>query len=236
MTCAELRQDYTSYALGVAEDPERVEITAHLGRKCPNCVLGVTSALATVTAMSGAVRLTEPPRHLRRRVMAAVEKKPTRSRAATFAPWAITAAMSLALVAIGLSGRRQIGDTAKLTQALSILNDPATKDVTFGETGKPASREAAGRAFLNAGKGIVLIGASLPRLDPDKTFELWAFPAKGNPLPAGLFRSQSDSTAVFVGSGPADPSLMEKAQVAVTVEPQGGSAQPTTKPIIVAKF
>src|SRR5580704_16938317 len=131
MTCEELRQDYTSYALGIADDPERGEIAEHLGRKCPNCVPGVASAMATVTAMSGAVQITEPSKHLRRRVMASVAREPKRSWAGIFVPWAITAALSIVLVVIGLSGRRQTGDTEKLREALSILNDPATKDVTF---------------------------------------------------------------------------------------------------------
>jgi anti-sigma-K factor RskA len=228
MTCDELRQDYTSYALGIADDPERTEIGEHLGRKCPNCVPGVASAMATVTAISGAVQLTEPPKYLRRRVMAAVAKEPTQWRAAIVVPWAITAALSIALVTIGVSGRRQSGDTAKLQQALSILNDPATRDVTFGETEKPSK----GRVFVSAGKGVVFIGASLPQIDKGKTFELWVIPAKGNPIPAGLFQSQSDATAVFVRPGPVE----NAAAIAVTVEPEGGSAQPTTTPFIVTKL
>lgn len=228
MTCEELRPDYTSYALGVADDPERAEIAEHLARQCPNCVPGVRSAMATVTAISGAVEITQPPKHLRRRVIAAVEREPRRSWAGIFLPWAITAAMSIALVTIGLSGRRRSGDTAKLERALSILNDPATRDVTFGETEKPSK----GRVFVSPGKGIVFIGASLPRIDAGKTFELWVIPAKGNPIPAGLFQSQPDATAVFVRPGPVE----NAAAVAVTVEPEGGSAQPTTTPFIVTKL
>jgi anti-sigma-K factor RskA len=161
-------------------------------------------------------------------VTAIVEKAPRRSWAGVFVPWAITAAMSIALVALGISGRRQIGDTAKLQRALSILNDPATRDVTFGETEKPSK----GRIFVSPGKGVVFIGANLPRIDPGKTFELWVIPAKGNPIPAGLFRSQPDATAVFVRPGPVE----NAAAVAVTVEPEGGSAQPTTTPFIVTKL
>jgi anti-sigma-K factor RskA len=228
VTCDELRQDYTSYALGIADDPERTEIGEHLGRKCPNCVPGVASAMATVTAISGAVQLTQPPKYLRRRVMAAVAKEPQQWRAAIVVPWAITAALSIALVTIGVSGRRQTGDTAKLQQALSILNDPATRDVTFGETEKPSK----GRVFVSPGKGVVFIGASLPQIDKGKTFELWVIPAKGNPVPAGLFQSQPDATAVFVRPGPVE----NAAAIAVTVEPEGGSAQPTTTPFIVTKL
>jgi anti-sigma-K factor RskA len=226
MTCEELRQDYTSFALGIADDPERAEIQEHLGRKCPICVPGVASAMATVTAMSGAVPVSEPPKHLRRRVAAAVAKAPRRSWAATFLPWAITAAMSIALVAIGLRGRRESGDT--LRQALAILNDPSAKDLTFGETQKSPK----GRVLVSSGNGVVFMGASLPRIDAGKTFELWVIPVKGNPAPAGVFQSQADATAVFVRPGPVE----NAAAIAVTVEPEGGSAQPTTTPFIVTKL
>jgi hypothetical protein len=228
VTCEELSPEYTSYALGIADDPERGEIAAHLARKCPDCVPGVASALATVTAMSGGVPLADPPKRLRKRVMAAVAREPKRSRFAVFLPWAITAMMSLALVTIGLSGRRQSGDTVKLQRALSILNDPATRDVTFGQTEKPSK----GRVFVSPGKGVVFLGANLPRIDASKTFELWVIPVKGNPVAVGLFQSLPDATAVFVHTGPVE----NAAAIAVTVEPEGGSAQPTTTPFIVTKL
>jgi len=228
MTCEELRPDYPSYALGILGDPERTEISEHLGRQCETCVAGVASALATVSAMSGAVKIAEPPKSLRRRVLASVEREPRPSRFGVFLPWAITAMLSLAMLTIGITGRRQIGDTEKLRQALSILNDPAANDVSFGETQKPSR----GRVFVSPGQGVVFIGANLPRIDSGKTFELWLLPAKGNPVPAGVFQSQSDATAVFVRPG----AVTNTAAIAVTVEPEGGSAQPTTTPFIVAKL
>jgi anti-sigma-K factor RskA len=207
MTCDELRPEYTAYARGIAGDPKRAEITEHLERKCPNCVPGVASALAAVRAMPGAAK--------------------KRSQASLYLPWAITAALSAVLIAVGISGRRQIGDTAKFARALAILNDPAASDVTFGETEKNSK----GRVFVSTDKGVVFIGANLPRIDPDKTFELWVIPGKGNPVPAGVFRSQPDATAVFVRPGPVD----DAASIAVTVEPEGGSPQPTATAFIVAK-
>lgn len=228
MTCEELRPDYTAYALGIADEPERSEIAEHLGRQCPNCVPGVTSALATVTAMSGAVKSVEPPKSLRQRVIALTGREPKRSVLSIYLPWAITALLSLVLIAVGINGRRQIGDTAKLERAMSILNDPSTRDVSFGETEKPSK----GRIFVSPGKGIVFIGANLPRIGSGKTFELWVIPAKGNPAPAGIFDSQPDATAVYVRPGPVE----NAAAIAVTVEPEGGSPQPTTTPFIVAKL
>ena len=213
MTCDELRPEYTAYARGIAGDPKRAEITEHLERKCPNCVPGVASALAAVRAVPGTGK--------------AVAGETKRSQVSIYLPWAIIAALSAVLIAVGISGRRQIGDTAKFARALAILNDPAASDVTFEETEKNSK----GRVFVSSDKGVVFIGENLPRIDPDKTFELWVIPGKGNPVPAGVFRSQPDATAVFVRPGPVD----DAASIAVTVEPEGGSPQPTTTAFIIAK-
>ncbi len=225
MTCEDLRQDYTSFALGVADDPERTEIAEHLARDCPTCVPGVASAMATVTAMTGAVRVSEPPKYLRRRVTAAVQKEQKRSWASILAPWALAAVLSIALIAIGLAGRKQSTVNPLPQLALEILDDPAAKSVSFGE-----GAETRGRVFVSAQKGIVFTGTGLPRIDAGKTFELWILPAAGKPIAAGLFRSQSDKTAVYVRSGP----VTDAARIAVTVEPADGSAQPTTAPFAVA--
>ncbi len=228
MTCEDLRQDYTSFALGVAEDPEREEIMGHLARKCPTCSAGVASAMATVSAMSGAVKVTEPPKNLRRRVTALVQKEPKRSWAAIYAPWALTALLSLALIAIGITGRRENADVTMLERALPILHDPTAQTVSFGEA-KPAK----GRVIVSPGEGVVFIGAGMPSLDEGKTFELWILPKDGSkPVAAGTFRAKADSSAIFVR-----PGLVGNADgVAVSVEPSGGSTQPTTTPFIVTKL
>jgi len=236
MTCEELRQDYAVYALGILEDPESAEITEHLLRKCENCVPGVASAMATVSAMSGAVKIADPPKDLRRRVVGMVDRSGSNAARKrgwfVFVPWGLAAALAIALVAVivsgvSLSGRRSNADTAKLEQALSILNDPATKDVSFGETQQPAK----GRVFVHAARGVVFMAAHLPRIDADKTFELWVIPAAGNPIPAGTFSSDADDTAMYVRPGPVEANA---SAFAVTVEPAGGSVLPTTKPFIVA--
>jgi anti-sigma-K factor RskA len=226
MTCEELQPDYTAFALGIAGEPERSEIEAHLAARCPKCVPGVTSALATVTAMTAAVELKDPPKHLRRRVMSMVGEPEQKKSWAVFLPWAVSGLLAVALVSVSMPRLHPNPDTARLEQALTILNDPLAKDVTFGEA-KPSK----GRVFVSLSRGVVFIGASLPKLDPGKTFQLWVIPAGGKPVSAGTFHSQADSTAVYVASGPVDTSA---AAVAVTIEPEGGSPQPTQDPFIVA--
>ncbi|HVY92232.1 MAG TPA: anti-sigma factor [Bryobacteraceae bacterium] len=233
MNCEELRDDYGAWALGIAEEPEKSEIAAHLARECPKCTAGVRSAMVTTAAMSGAVAESNPPKELRRRIVSMVEREPKRGFA--WLPWAISAALAIALVSIAIPGRRnteallaQQQDMAKLNQALSILNDPAARDVSFGE---PAAR---GRVFVSPG-GVVLIAAHLPAIRDNQTFELWILPGTGHPQPAGTFRGKAianSSSAVYVYQG----STANAAAVAVSVEPEGGSPQPTTTPFIVSKL
>ena len=226
MTCDELSLEYGAYALGIAVDPERSEIAEHLARPCPDCTAGVRKAMSVVATMSTAVKPVDPPKRLRRRVVAMVEPEPKRSWLPAMIPWAIAGVLAIVLASIVLPARLHppVAQT-KLEEALSILNDPVTKDVVFGA---PAAR---GRVFVSPGKGVVLIAANLPALDAKKTFEMWVIPATGNLIPSGLFRANDDSSAIFVRPGPVE----NAAAVAVTVEPEGGSPQPTSTPFIVAK-
>lgn len=226
MTCEELRHEYGAYALGIAEDPERFEISEHLARNCPNCVPGVRKAMEMVAGLSAAAPAANPPKRLRGRVVALVSPPAERRFPITvLVPWAVASALAVALIAVAVPGVLHSGDAARLAQALSIIGDPAMQDVSFGP---PATR---GRVFLSPGKGVVLVAAGLPPLDVNKTFELWVIPKTGNPIPAGTFRSQANA-AVFVHPGVA----LNAAALAVTIEPEGGSLQPTTTPFIVAKL
>lgn len=231
MNCDELRGDYAAYALGIADDPAKSEIAAHMARQCPDCLAGIRSAMATVAAMSGAVKEVDPPKHLRSRVIAMVA--PEQKRRWVILPWAVSGLLAIALLSVALPGRREepSRDTTKLTEALSILNDPLTRDVTFGD---PAAR---GRVFVSP-RGVVLIAGHLPKLETNRTFEMWIIPAAGKPIPAGTFQGETASTvstgtsAVYVYQG----KTANAAAIAVTVEPAGGSPQPTTQPFIVSKL
>ena len=230
MTCQELSPEYVPYALGAAEETVRKEIDQHLAAECPACTRGVASANVTVAAMYGALQISPAPKHLRRRVVAAVERNPRRPLAGILIPWALVAALSLALVSIGLTGRRQTLDAPRLQQALFILNDPATKDFTFGQ---PGGKDPAGRVFVNATTGFVFIARNLSRIPDNKTFALWIVTSNStNPMTAGVFQAQSDGTAIVVRRG----GVTNAEQIQLTIEPSGGSPQPTTSPILVTNL
>src|ERR1035438_9301755 len=48
MNCSELRDHYELYVIGVAKEPERSEIGAHLDRQCAVCTQGIERARAVV--------------------------------------------------------------------------------------------------------------------------------------------------------------------------------------------
>jgi anti-sigma-K factor RskA len=109
------------------------------------------------------------------------------------------------------------------------LNQPDARQVVFG-VGAP--QPPRGRVFVDARRGVLLLASNLPPAPEGKAYEMWVIPKSGNPLPAGLFQSATDGTALHVLSGPVD--VTAAGAIAVTLEPAAGVPQPTTKPVIVA--
>jgi anti-sigma-K factor RskA len=76
------------------------------------------------------------------------------------------------------------------------------------------------------------MASNLPPAPAGKLYEMWMIPKNGNPLPAGLFQSETNGTAMHIRRGAVD--LNETGAVAVTVENEQGADQPTSQPLIVA--
>ena len=246
MNCDELRDYYDLYALGIAEDPERAEIRAHLNRGCEVCMAGVRRSLETLALVGASVPEANPSPQLRRRVLASVGSQ---ERTWSWAPawsWALAFAMLLVVAAFfAVSSRQsaletarlrnqmrgQIAEIARLTEAFAIVAGPRTTEVSFGGA---QPRPPQGKVFVNPTRGVLLIASNLPRTATDKIYEMWLIPkGKGaKPAPAGLFQSQDDGNAMHVQPGMVD--VDGTAAVAVTVENEAGAAQPTTTPLIVA--
>ncbi len=224
MTCEELRGDYGNWALGVIEDPERTELRAHLERGCEICVPGVRSALELVTTLSGAVKIVNPPARLRKRVISLV----TPEKHAFPWSWLWAATAAALLIVSGYLGSTRTQQSARSSQILEIMSDPASRQVTFG----PNAPKPQGRVFVHSAKGVLLLAAHLPAIPADKTFEMWVIPKGGAPAPAGVFNAQPDSSATYLKPGPVDTSQL--GAIAVSIENAGGVQHPTMNQIIIA--
>jgi len=226
MTCEELLPEYDAYALGIAHNAEHEEISRHLNGGCDYCELGIASAHYAMAAMAGRVELAEPPARLRRRVLAVTSRNGDgRGWLAKQLPWAVAAAFAFALL---MAVVRPEGDRHGVTlkQALPILNDPAALSISFDQT------SGRGRAIVSPSRGVVFTASQLPKLEAGKTFELWMISAGGDSVSAGTFRGDVNSTAVHVYRRSSNGATA----LAVTVEPTGGSARPTTPPLLAVKL
>ncbi|MBV8729687.1 MAG: anti-sigma factor [Acidobacteriia bacterium] len=248
MNCETLRDHYEIYALGIAEEPERGEIQAHLARDCEVCMTEIGQARELISLLGCNSDLATPSAGLRRRILASVGLE--QRRASWWTPvWGVAAVTSIAMAVFAASffrgrerdlseqlaaAREQIRtqtlDLTRLNEAFAILNGPDTAVSSFSQTGPQAPPK--GKVFLNPDRGVLLLASNLPPAAAGKTYEMWLLPKRGMPQPAGLFQSASDGTALYIRRGAVD--LAGTMAVAVTLENAGGAPQPTTQPLIVA--
>jgi hypothetical protein len=118
------------------------------------------------------------------------------------------------------------GDDFAAAQAASLAEINAAPDTQRASTETTQGQEAtlvwSGELGLSA-----IIVDDLPALGDNEDYQLW-YIGEGGPVPAGTFDSD--------GSGPVwrvlDGTMSAGDAVGVTVEPAGGSDQPTTDPIV----
>jgi len=81
---------------------------------------------------------------------------------------------------------------------------------------------------------LVLRAGRLPAHPTDRDFELWALPAGGKPVSLGLLPASGTVQRTLTPAQ--QQALANTSQVAVTLEPLGGSptGQPTSTPLFVA--
>jgi anti-sigma-K factor RskA len=241
MNCNELRDHYELYALGIAEEPERTEIRAHLDRECEVCMTQMKAARKVASMLGGTASPAAPSPRLRRRILASVGAGHT-----SFGWAAALAALAAVAVcaAFYFSGRErdyleearvlreqsrsQTIELTRLTEAFAILNGADTTVTSFGEKlPKPK-----GTVFFNRSQGLVMIASHLAPAPAGKAYETWMIPKGGKPVRAGMFQSRADGTVMYVQRGAIDTGSI--AAFAVTLEVEAGVDAPTSTPLIVA--
>ena len=233
-----------AYAVDALGDLERRQFERHLA-ECPDCTREVEELRATAARLGAAVA-ERPPDHLRRRVLDQISV--TRQESPRNAPggarppqpWAlrltsVAAAVSLAAaIALGVAvahTRSQLDDTQhELDQArsryapvASVLDAPDAQ-VTVGNGTIGGTALVASSHKLNKG---VLLMFNAPNPPANHTLQVWAMGA-GSPRSLGLVQPKADQVippVVFTNLG-------GETQIGVTVEPAGGSPEPTTAPVM----
>ncbi|MFH7599714.1 anti-sigma factor [Streptomyces racemochromogenes] len=231
-----------AYALGALEDDERQAFDAHL-QACEACRQEAAEFQATAARLAAAVSQPPPP-SAKAQVMAAIggvrqlpphlparAAKPARGGMLRRAAVPLALAASVAAAALGGVAVWQTQNAHDLEQRARQSRQQL--DAVSAVLAAPDARTVHGRAANGALTTVVasarqdkavFTAANIPPPAAGKTYQLWL--AHDDTMrPAGFI--DHDGTVVLTGS-PADASA-----VGLTLEPAGGSPQPTTKPLLL---
>ncbi|MGW6534491.1 anti-sigma factor [Streptomyces sp. NPDC055051] len=230
-----------AYVLHALPPAEEAAFENHLAG-CAACRREVAEFEET-TARLASAESAPVPGDLRARVLEQVSRTPrapgrhpARSRGGTGLRLALAASVAAAVV-LGAVAAREHGEAEEArAQAAQAQEEARTAGGAFADvltapdatvhTGEltdgakaavVVSREQAEAAFTARG---------LPPLPGDRTYELWYAGPGGDLRPAGLLEDSGDRVTQVL-----DAPLDDAVAVGITVEPAGGSAQPTTEPL-----
>jgi len=224
-----------AYALDALDDIERAGVERHL-RDCPECATEVAEFHEVGSWLADGVAL-PPPSELKARVLTQVRETRQESPAASApplrrAPRAVPRRpLLVAAAAVVLAGTASLGgiawqnhqaaETAQLqaSRIASVMTDPA-------RTESSAQVAGGGTATVVAADGSAVFAAhDLTAPGKGKTYQLWVIGSPHDITSAGLLKLRDGDTQAWVADVAPGESL------AVSVEPEGGSDQPTTTPV-----
>jgi anti-sigma-K factor RskA len=228
-----------SYALDALAGPEREKLERHL-RRCPSCAAEVAGLRETAARLATA-GAAQPPASLREQVLAGAERtrqlppvsaersrrRPGRVRMPRLSV-AVAAASTAAAIILGIT---QATTSSQLDRAqarahavASVLAAPDAR-IAIGTTSVGGTVTA---VVSGQQREIVISTAGLPSLADRRVYELWLM-GPGGIRPAGLLpAAQAGRTEPVLASG-----LIHGDRMGITVEPAGGTAQPTAPPVAV---
>jgi anti-sigma-K factor RskA len=232
-----------AYAVDGLDDLERAQFERHLAG-CAACQSEVASLREAASELSADLRLAPPPA-VRDRVMDDIKKVRPLPPLATPSPrvapastasrrwstkWSrgLVAAAAAAILTLGGIGVWQALDDGPPTPTVAeqVLEAPDSSRVsqTFpgGATATIVRSPTLGRA--------VIVTSKMPAAPQGKVYQLWLQDRSGHMSSAGLMPAGSDQVVVLEGDARAATAA------GISVEPAGGSAQPTSDPIALFAF
>ncbi len=258
-TCQELEEIYPAFALDAVDAPERARVERHLA-ECPACAQIVATYRPVVELLPFAAPPAEPPAHLKQRVLAALQpaapRRPARtavhfdlaSRFADFFRAPVFAAATFALViAFGVWNvalQSQLTHQAAFNQQMQgemARQREFVSAIAYADS-QPRLMQATDAAFHAVGRlyvapelhALALIVYDLPTLPTQQVYQVWLIDHAGGRTSGGMFTVDDEGSGWLVIEL---PRALEQFQgVGITVEPAGGSPQPTTPRVMGASL
>ena len=236
-------ENLPAYALGALDTEDTAALESHL-QTCESC----RAELAAYRLVSDSLLTAIPPRQpspaLRKRLQGQLPsaQKTLQPRL----PWSFAKlATGVALVLLLLINIFSFMQTLQIQrQQASLLQQLKTNQFALSMLAYPSTQSfpiadgntLSGSVLLDREQNTVaLVMWHLPTLPQNQTYQIWLIEPNGHRVSAGLFRSQEDMTyttePVF-----AKQSLSNFVGIGVTVEPTGGSDQPTGPRVFKVDF
>jgi anti-sigma-K factor RskA len=224
-----------AFILGALPEEERREfeeyLAAHPERQAEIDELGAVAGLLALSPHEQ-----EPPPQLRRSIMDVVEAEAERPRAEPLSGLArMREFLDVRNLALGAAALLMIGLfswNVLLQGQIQDLQDqaqsPQAPQVVVLE-GSGAARQAKVEVMVHNDQAV-LMADDMPPVPEDRTCQIWVIENEVA-KPSGIFEPDEGPIAVVV-ENPVDRGDI----IAVTLEPQGGSRKPTTKPMVAAKL
>jgi anti-sigma-K factor RskA len=242
-----------AYAIDALDDIERTQFEHHLST-CAECRIEVAELQATAAALAEDAAA-PPPANLRGRVLtdiaavrpqppevtadvtpeAVAGPRPARRTGRRVAPrerrtrLAVAAAAVVALGAGGAMVWTQLAEpTSQGTPSAidKVLRsddaERATVEFLDGAQATLVRSESLGQAVLTT--------TELPDPPSGKAYQMWLLTDDGNLAPAGMMKPVTSQTVLLDGDA------SQATAAAISIEPAGGSRQPTTDPIALIDF
>jgi anti-sigma-K factor RskA len=229
-----------AYVLDAVDDLERVAFERHMAA-CDTCRLEVQELHAAAASLAEPAA-TSPPDELRTRVLAAARQtrqlppgeplRPERRETSASRTWRrrTLVAVAAAVVAIAAAAGSVAFMDRRLDEeretAASVAAVLGARDANVSAAVITGGGRASVVASEDRGEAVIVLNG-LPELESDREYQLWYIDDPEVPIirSAGTIGSSVDATPTLLTE-------VEDAQlVALSVEPRGGSEQPTTTPI-----
>ena len=240
-----LRENIPAYAIGALDAEEVRALEAHL-QTCESCRTELAAYRAIGDSLLASVPPREPSPGLRKRLQSQMPS--ARSAQKSSRPrfvWSLSQlAMGTALIvlfAMNLFSFTQIRTLQ--SQQVSLLHQIQNSQAALAMLSYPGTRSLAihegnisGTVLVDQDRNTAaLVAWNLPQLSAEQIYQIWLIEPSGHRVSAGLFRPQAglsyttqpiflkQDISNFVGMG-------------VTVEPAGGSDQPTGPRVFKVDF
>lgn len=233
MKCEEVEELAGAYALQALPAETLREVREHLESCSQHSEVAGLQAVAST--LSAAAPEMEPPPGLKTRLMGAIRQEAApaaegvphemdgswlrRWLSPTVRPYVLAAVLAIAVAAL-----------ASWNVYLQT-SDGGGQDVTFVRALTDGGGAQGRIVYIQEEQLAVITVHGLAPLPTDQTYQVWAI-SGGTPTGIGLFNTSESGEA----SAAIQFDLSEAEIVAVTVEPAGGSPQPTTEPVLTAQI